>query len=304
MFSILIRFLPISMLTIIGDNEGKEKDIVAGSPSTTDLKRAEFLINEAIDEDELGHEMDAIELYLEAVEVCLKAKTTTSDDQIKSRLSKLADQALTRAEELKENQDKAKQDQLSKDLSKLTFDHSSMTSMSPVASSSKQQSQQLKTKKGLIVLGSSSYSKEELAVLKVTSVINNREYVPFLSVDLTERFAYPIPFTDKHGYLALSTKVRILNSIVNCCNCCFFCSKRRASKDGPDLTSFIQIQRFLDRKLIVFPSNKRWFLIVHSFHHFLSLLYTRKSSKRRSFQTLFTHKIETVIQFTILVAST
>lgn len=41
--------------------------------SSIDLKRAEFLIREAISEDEAEHEGDAIELYLQAVEVCLKA---------------------------------------------------------------------------------------------------------------------------------------------------------------------------------------------------------------------------------------
>lgn len=99
-------------------------------------------------------------------------------------------------------------------MSQLTFDAASVTSPSSQRSSSSiVQNQQpsmdkpFTTKKGLIVLGSSSYSKEELTVLKLTSVINQREYVPFLSVDLNERFAYPLPFTDRHGLLALSPKV-------------------------------------------------------------------------------------------------
>ena len=47
------------------------------------------------------------------------------------------------------------------------------------------------------------YSDEEKKVLAVTSIINGREYVPFMSVDLKERFAFPVPYTDKHGKLKL-----------------------------------------------------------------------------------------------------
>ena len=118
---------------------------------------------------------------------------------------------MTRAEELKEKQDNMRK--LNVGMSQLTFDAASVTSPSSQRSSSIVQNQQpsmdkpFTTKKGLIVLGSSSYSKEELTVLKLTSVINQREYVPFLSVDLNERFAYPLPFTDRHGLLALSPKV-------------------------------------------------------------------------------------------------
>lgn len=43
-------------------------------------------------------------------------------------------------------------------------------------------------------------------MLRHTSIINGREYVPFLSVDLKERFSYPIPYSDKDGLLILSPK--------------------------------------------------------------------------------------------------
>ena len=38
----------------------------------TDLERARFLLTEALDEDEKGHVQDAIDLYTEAVELCIK----------------------------------------------------------------------------------------------------------------------------------------------------------------------------------------------------------------------------------------
>ena len=57
-----------------------------------------------------------------------------------------------------------------------------------------------------VISGQSSYTKEEIQVLRHTSIINGREYVPFLSVDLRERFSYPMPFSDKDGLLVLAPK--------------------------------------------------------------------------------------------------
>ncbi|VDM69472.1 unnamed protein product, partial [Strongylus vulgaris] len=53
---------------------------------------------------------------------------------------------------------------------------------------------------------SESLTKEELAVLAITSNINGRKYVPFLSVDLKEKFNYSIPFSDKDGKISLTEK--------------------------------------------------------------------------------------------------
>lgn len=60
----------------------------------------------------------------------------------------------------------------------------------------------------LQVTGTDTYTDEEKAVLLHTSNINKRAYVPFMSIDLSERFQFSIPFTDKDGYLALSPKQR------------------------------------------------------------------------------------------------
>ncbi|XP_044776427.1 calpain-7 isoform X5 [Neomonachus schauinslandi] len=50
------------------------------------------------------------------------------------------------------------------------------------------------------------YTAEEIEVLRTTSKINGIEYVPFMSIDLRERFAYPMPFCDRWGKLPLSPK--------------------------------------------------------------------------------------------------
>ncbi|PNJ39926.1 CAPN7 isoform 3 [Pongo abelii] len=44
------------------------------------------------------------------------------------------------------------------------------------------------------------------ALDRTTSKINGIEYVPFMNVDLRERFAYPMPFCDRWGKLPLSPK--------------------------------------------------------------------------------------------------
>ncbi|CAI7935190.1 calpain-7 isoform X1, partial [Podarcis lilfordi] len=56
------------------------------------------------------------------------------------------------------------------------------------------------------------YTAEEIEVLRKTSKINGIEYVPFMSVDLRERFAFPVPFSDRCGKLPLSPKQKAMFS--------------------------------------------------------------------------------------------
>lgn len=58
----------------------------------------------------------------------------------------------------------------------------------------------------LLVSGTDTYTEEEKRVLLHSSTINGREYVPFMDIDLAERFQYAIPFSDRDGFLALSPK--------------------------------------------------------------------------------------------------
>ena len=70
----ILNWTQVNDLSIVSGNKVDKipDDVKTRGSSSIDLRRAEFLIREAINEDEAGHEGDAIELYLQAVEVCLK----------------------------------------------------------------------------------------------------------------------------------------------------------------------------------------------------------------------------------------
>lgn len=131
-------------------------------------------------------------------------KADAKEESTKKQLSELANQALTRAETLR---DVNRRDPIARQTSRIESGLGQL-SVTPATSvpSTPRPAQPSNLSGGLKVIGNSSYSREEIAVLRATSVINGREYVPFLSVDLKERFAYPIPFTDKSGHLKISRK--------------------------------------------------------------------------------------------------
>lgn len=57
-----------------------------------------------------------------------------------------------------------------------------------------------------VTSGKSGYTDEEKRVLLSTSRVNGVEYLPFMQVDLQEKFAFQLPFTDRNGLLELSPK--------------------------------------------------------------------------------------------------
>lgn len=57
--------------------------------------------------------------------------------------------------------------------------------------------------------GNSNYTEEEKRVLLHSSHINDHEFVPFMSIDLREKFQYAIPFTDRDGLLELAPKQKL-----------------------------------------------------------------------------------------------
>ncbi|KAG9345099.1 hypothetical protein JZ751_009640 [Albula glossodonta] len=180
-----------------------------------DLERAYFLVTQAFEEDEKGNSDEAVELYTQAVELCIQASNETSDQGLQGKLKQLARQALDRAEGLKASMSKGTQQNKAvpsgpgpgpgpgsgpkpsnpvRQYLPLGPDFTLHDRAQPVRSvqSSEPQGQR--------------YTAEEIEVLRSTSRINGIEYVPFMSVDLKERFAFPVPFSDKRGKLALSPK--------------------------------------------------------------------------------------------------
>ncbi|XP_039593575.1 calpain-7 [Polypterus senegalus] len=174
-----------------------------------DMERAYFLVTQAFDEDEKGNNEEAIELYTQAVELCIQTANEATDSAFQMKLKQLARQALDRAEILKDSMSKPVQKEkpsLQKTsnpgriFQPLGPDFSLQDKAQPVfpVQSSKPQGQK--------------YTSEEIEVLRKTSKINGIEYVPFMSVDLKERFAFPVPFSDKCGTLALSPKQKAIFS--------------------------------------------------------------------------------------------
>ncbi|KAM6222791.1 calpain-7 isoform 5-T5 [Rhynchocyon petersi] len=174
-----------------------------------DLERAHFLVTQAFDEDEKENVEDAIELYTEAVDLCLKTSYETADETLQKKLKQLARQALDRAEALREP--------LTRPPNKVKV--TNVRAKPPVrahfplgANPFLERPQQFMTPQTTSEAQGPRYTAEEIEVLRTTSKINGVEYVPFMSVDLRERFAYPMPFCDRLGKLPLSPKQKAMFS--------------------------------------------------------------------------------------------
>ncbi|MFH4979885.1 hypothetical protein AB6A40_006594, partial [Gnathostoma spinigerum] len=172
------------------------------SKQQLDLERAKFLLYQAFDSDEAGNVEEAVTLYSEAVEFCIKS-IKSCDSCFRDKLQNLAKRALDRAEELKELKKISVSSELhlpevpTDELSQLKLDDNkeSRSSHRPTSPSLSRR-----------VARGELLDRTELQVLATTSNINGRQYVPFLTIDLKEKFAYPVPFSDPHGHLKLSSK--------------------------------------------------------------------------------------------------
>lgn len=191
------------------------------SREQVDLERAHFLVTQAFEEDEKGNMDEAIELYTQAVELCIQTSNQTQDQLLQNKLKQLARQALDRAEGLKESQSKSTLAQPS--------DRAGGSGARPVSGgttgapvrqffplgpdfSLHDKPQPVRAVQSSEPHHGQKYTADEIEVLRKTSTINGIAYVPFMSVDLKERFAFPVPFSDKAGNLALSPKQKAIFS--------------------------------------------------------------------------------------------
>ena len=181
--------------------------------TSSEYERARFTLTEALSLDEKGLEDDALDLYKEAIQLCITLEKSTSDEKLKKNFKKIARQALERAECIKNPNHPAAANESTvhtsalgasapKPKQKIVIPPLGFEGLGLNDSPSSSSSGTSKTSSG----GGSGYTEDEKKVLAKTSLINGREYVPFLSADLKERFAFPMPFTDKHGQLALAPK--------------------------------------------------------------------------------------------------
>uniref|UniRef100_A0A671VV75 Calpain 7 n=1 Tax=Sparus aurata TaxID=8175 RepID=A0A671VV75_SPAAU len=189
------------------------------SRQQVDLERAHFLVTQAFEEDEKGNDDEAIELYTQAVELCITSSNETSDQALQTKLKQLARQALDRAEGLKESKSKSTpaqtQDRTGTKASSAAGSGGPARQFFPLGPDfslhDRPQPQPVRAVQSSEPHGQ-RYTSEEIEVLRSTSKINGIAYVPFMSVDLRERFAFPVPFSDKTGKLALSPKQKAIFS--------------------------------------------------------------------------------------------
>lgn len=180
------------------------------SENKKQLQKCKFLFSQALNEDEAGHKEEAVKLYTEAVEVGLSARAVANDDQeLQAKLTDIARSALERAEELKgiSHQVETKCAAIQESVLPGT---SIASSCPPVYSNAPKVPQLHRGSSAHLKVtgGQGTYTEEEKRVLLMTSHINRKEYVPFMSIDLGEKFQYPMSFTDRDGYLSLSPKQR------------------------------------------------------------------------------------------------
>ncbi|OXA52212.1 Calpain-7 [Folsomia candida] len=170
------------------------------------FEQAKFLVSQALDaeEDPVGVDEEAVRLYTEAVQLCLTAKASPKIDELMAnQIAKLASQALDRAEKLKGITTTGSKGGAGQQFSPWPAPHvtSSSSSGGPPPQESAHGSDIPQT-----VTGKSYYSDDEKKVLLFTSKINRIDYLPFMDVDLREKFATHLPFSDHNGYLQLSPK--------------------------------------------------------------------------------------------------
>ncbi|OZJ03292.1 hypothetical protein BZG36_02273 [Bifiguratus adelaidae] len=159
------------------------------------MEKAKFILSQAQLHDSKQNLEFAFDLYRDAAELFLKAHSVgSSDEGSRNEIKAQALAALTRAEQLN---NLPKEQLLNKKMS-----HLSVTPTTPPLRSP--------TINPLTFVDASSeaprLSSAEISLLRETSNVNGKVYLPWMDVDLKERFDFDKQYRDPDGFLALSPK--------------------------------------------------------------------------------------------------
>lgn len=176
----------------------------------TEKEMVKGILSSALDADEQGDIEKAVKYYSKAVEVILKI----SDPALRERLNKYAVQALDRAEELRGISSPTHKAQ-SENIDEGHASDQRVQSTFKFIKKSKMALNNCVISFGLLgthiarpeadhkpvpkprTSGAPGYTEDEKRVLNHTSNINANIFVPFMDVDLRDRFVFSIQFTDK-----------------------------------------------------------------------------------------------------------
>ncbi|XP_073970790.1 calpain-7-like isoform X1 [Rhodnius prolixus] len=166
------------------------------------LTKSRFLFGQAVEAEELNEIEEAIRLYTEAVELAFNGRKMIENEKFQEKFNYIINKALERAEELKGIKQPFIDETIKKEQEPDILHNTSKRPVAPQHATFVRSD----SSKHLLVSGKVTYTKEEKEVLFATSTVNKHSFVPFMEIDLKERFRYAIPFTDKDGPLTLSPK--------------------------------------------------------------------------------------------------
>ena len=205
------------------NNSGKTQNL------TRLVRTADFYLESALAEDEQGNYTEnALQLYQQAAEFYLDAiKLSKGNENDRRKYSTRLSGILSRAEKIKEEMDNKKNNNNNyekkynnnnnnaDDNKKNEKSQSPQPPPPPYTSNEKSSNNNKKNVPTLPQVPTSNInirkpssgnrlSPSEIAALKRSSRINGRIFQPWLDLDLNEKFAFPEPFKDPDGLLALS----------------------------------------------------------------------------------------------------
>ncbi|KAK9720406.1 cysteine protease [Basidiobolus ranarum] len=156
-------------------------------PSTPDdfLTKAKRYHKVGEEKSNLGFSQEALRLYTSAADYYLRAAKSETDEKLKTQIKQWLSEVIDQAEQIKSTS-------LTVKIPESPTGSYQQSIRSPIISSPG--------------VGDVKLTNQELEVLKTSSYMNGKAYLPWLEIDLQEKFDYPQPFVDLDGPLPLSEK--------------------------------------------------------------------------------------------------